>query len=98
MAKPTRASSLARFILVVTALLLPTVSLLPLGGLYLWEKGYLLWWAIAAFLCVLLVTLTHRFLLGSPTAAAIEATGDAPPSGAGWSPVETLAWGDVRKI
>ena len=48
---PTRAARLARFILVTACLILPTLSLLPLGGLYLWEKGWLLHWAVLA-LCV----------------------------------------------
>jgi hypothetical protein len=98
MGKMTPASGLVRFILVVTALLLPTLSLLPLGGLYLWEKGYLLWWAIAAFLCVAIVTAAHRILLGKPTAAGMDAEGDVPPPSATWSPLEKLAWGDVRSI
>jgi uncharacterized protein len=99
MAKVTRAASMARFILVVTALLLPTLSLLPLGGLYLWEKGYLLWWAIAAFLCVLLVTLAQRLLLGGSVSASIDVPGyeRAPPSAA-WSPLEEKAWDDVCAI
>jgi uncharacterized protein len=98
MAQSTRASSLARFILVVAALLLPTLSLLPLGGLYLWEKGYLLWWAIAAFTCVLLVTITQRFLLAPSATAIPEAQRDPPTSSVNWSPLEKLAWSDVRKI
>jgi len=89
---------LARFILVVTALLLPTLSLLPLGGFYLWEKGYLLWWAIAALMCVLLVTIAHRLLLGDSATATIDVDGSATPASAEWSPLETLAWSDVRKI
>jgi uncharacterized protein len=98
MTKVTRATGLARFILVVSALLLPTLSLLPIGGLYLWEKGLLLWWAVAAFLCVLLATVAQRLLIGPASAPATGIDLSAPPSHEAWSPLETLAWGDVRAI
>ena len=63
MAKSSSATSAARYILIATALLLPTLSLVPLGGLYLWEKGYILWWALAALICVGAVALMQRLLI-----------------------------------
>ena len=59
----TSATSAARYILIVTALLLPTLSLVPLGGLYLWQNGYVLWWALAAFVSVAIVAATQRWLI-----------------------------------
>ena len=44
----TRARRLARIIVVGIVLVLPTVSLIPLGALYLWQNGYVLQWALGA--------------------------------------------------
>ena len=35
--------------MIFLALLLPMISLLPLGWLWLWERGYALYWLAAAF-------------------------------------------------
>ena len=35
--------------MIFLALLLPMMSLLPLGWLWLWERGYALYWLAAAF-------------------------------------------------
>ena len=40
----TQAVRTERMILAFAALFLPALSLIPLGGLYLWKEGYLLWW------------------------------------------------------
>lgn len=98
--KTTRASQAARFILIASALLLPSISLLPLGGLYLWEKGYLLWWALAASALVFAMFAWQRWLLATPEVEKI-----APPE-AGitnepnptWTEVEKTAWADVQGI
>lgn len=98
--KTTRASQAARFILIASALLLPSVSLLPLGGLYLWEKGYLLWWALAASALVFAMFAWQRWLLATPEVEKI-----APPE-AGitnepnptWTEAEQSAWADVQGI
>lgn len=98
-AKATPAAKTARIILLVSALLLPTLSLVPLGGMYLWEKGWLLPWAIAAFVVSAAVYLSQRWLLtpASPAQPAATATADAaaPP---GWSPAEAAAWKEVGRI
>ncbi len=107
MAKSTSATSAARYILIVTALLLPTLSLVPLGGLYLWEKGYVIYWAIAALVCVGFVTIMQRILIrgavrnAPPEAKRADGTGDAADAGLvdpTWSPLEAKAWGDVKMV
>ncbi|MFX9058077.1 hypothetical protein ABTN75_19590, partial [Acinetobacter baumannii] len=35
--------------LLALALLLPALSLIPLGSIWLWQKGYVLYWAGATF-------------------------------------------------
>jgi hypothetical protein len=95
----TRASQAARFVLIITALLLPSLSLLPLGGFYLWEKGYLLIWAIASAVTVSLVYAAQTWLFASPELAAVntsdEPTPDIHPT---WTPREEQSWADVRAI
>jgi len=106
MAKSNPATSAARYILVVTALLLPTLSLVPLGGLYLWEKGYVLWWALGALVCIGVVTLLQRVLIAGairrpPPEAERKASAEpdeaalADPT---WSPLEAKAWADVKMV
>lgn len=83
-----------RAALVASAMLLPSLSLLPLGGLYLWEKGWLLWWALGALLAVGIVALLQRRVLGAvDETPAVEAPGDPT-----WSRGEEQAWSEVRAI
>jgi hypothetical protein len=107
MAKSNPATSAARYILVATALLLPSLSLVPLGGLYLWQNGYVLWWALAAFVSVALVAVAQRWLIAGAVRKTPVKKGDATTSGesaeAGladptWSPAEASAWADVKVV
>lgn len=106
MAKSNPATSAARYILVATALLLPTLSLVPLGGLYLWEHGFVLWWALAALACIGGVTLLQRVLIAGAirrpppevekkTSPGLEEASLADPT---WSPLESKAWADVKMV
>ena len=107
MAKTSPASSAARYILVATALLLPTLSLVPLGGLYLWQNGYVLWWALAALASVALVAAMQRWLLAGAVRTPPPKDGKSPAAGDGqesgladptWSPAEAQAWADVKVV
>jgi hypothetical protein len=93
----TAAARTARLILTVSALLLPSLSLVPLGGLYLWEKGWLIWWAMAALVTIAAVAgLQRRLLGGAPVPAA---TPPKPfPDGELPSPAEKSAWLAVAHI
>lgn len=94
---PARRS--ARIILIISALLLPTLSLVPLGGMYLWDKGWLLWWALGALVAVGIAVLMQRSLLSQATQVAEDVT--AAPAGGTLeyrTRLETLAWSDVRSI
>ena len=46
MADLTPAQQKTRIILIAAALLLPSLSLLPLGGLFLYQNGWLLYWPL----------------------------------------------------
>jgi len=92
--KATRAQSAARLILVSAALALPTLSLIPLGGLYLWQSGYLLIWAVAALATVLTVYLIERTVLKP---SDVHVRPESQPH-ATWTPLEERAWQDVQEI
>ncbi|MEO8652046.1 MAG: hypothetical protein ABI391_07065, partial [Hyphomicrobiaceae bacterium] len=107
MAKSSPATSAARYILVATALLLPTLSLVPLGGVYLWQNGYVLWWALASLVSVALVAVAQRWLIAGAVRKAPAKEGDTPAVSesleAGladptWSPAEAQAWADVKVV
>lgn len=84
-------------ILAVTALLLPTLSLIPLGGWLLWEKGWLLYWAVASAFLICTIYALQKFLLRDAPALpnmsepAIAASEAATERARAWQAVEQLA-------
>ena len=42
-----------RLFFVFLGLLLPTLALIPLGSLWLWQHGYLIYWAAATLFCTI---------------------------------------------
>ena len=59
-----------RLFVVLMGLLLPTLALVPLGSLWLWQHGYLIHWAVATLLCTALAFLFERRTLGRPPSKA----------------------------
>jgi hypothetical protein len=53
-----------RMFIVGLGLLLPTVALIPLGSLWLWQHGFLIYWALGTLACTLAAFLFERFTLG----------------------------------
>lgn len=98
--KSPPANTIARVILVAAGILLPSLSLLVLGGIYLWENGYLLWWALASFVVVALVSSLEFVILRRTLPLTVDE--DPPKDGtrpdALWSEVETKAWRDVEAL
>jgi hypothetical protein len=94
-----RLPSHSRTLLLIVALLLPTVSLIPLGGLWLWQQGYVVYWGIAT--CIVVTALYHlekRLIAGpTPTPSRTEKATDAA-SDAAWSPLQSAAWDDVMTL
>lgn len=88
-----------RIILLVLALLLPTLSLIPLGGLYLYEHGWLLYWAVAALAVATVGFLAERRWMtsGERRLAKLEAA-DERRRREGHLTLTDRAWGDVRAI
>ncbi len=88
-----------RSAMIFLALLLPAFSLIPLGSLWLWERGYLLYWVIAALALAIVSYLAERwFVRDVEPAAALDpsvhvgaAGGDTPLEGRAWEAVERIA-------
>lgn len=86
----------------LTLLLLPFMLLVPLGVLWLWQEGWLLWWAVAA--AVLAVTgyvpavwwrrRQKRFLADAATEDREAVSGPDED----WSPRDLEAWNEVLEI
>lgn len=85
---------------ILAAALLPIIALLPLGWLYLWQHGYLLYWFIAALIATLFAYVGRLWLL-SRFEAAVPKFDSSEPLGAEptrLSPREEQAWQDVEAM
>ena len=56
----------SRTLLLIVALLLPTVSLVPLGGLWLWQHGYVVYWGLATCIVVTGLYYLEKRLIAGP--------------------------------
>ena len=101
MKKPRRNLGYSRAVLLIIALLLPTITLIPLGGLWLWQQGYVVPWAIATCLVVTgLFYLQTRLIAGpAPAGPAPSPEKDADAvMDAAWTPRQAEAWDDVTAL
>lgn len=67
-----------RLFFVFIGLLLPTLALIPLGSIWLWQHGYLIYWAAATLACTLIAYLFERFTIGAVPAAPSSSCGTPP--------------------
>ena len=83
---------------IVAGLAVPALSLIPLGSLWLWQNGYLLYWALAACVTTGLAFAAQRFLF--PVEAQVVASDAADPDAEipGHTPREAEAWREVRRL
>jgi uncharacterized protein len=97
--KGNRGTSL---LLIGLGLILPVLSLIPLGGLWLFQNGYALYWAAAACLLTFGIYGLQRWLLRPALKQ-----GDVPPRDLNlgdstpdpdWTPAETKAWARVTAL
>ena len=98
MSRQTRALSYLRAAMVITALALPLVSLVLLGSFWLWQHGYILYWAVAACVVTVSAYAAERWILRD----AVKRT--RPPEDPQnapdplWNARETGAWEAVVHI
>jgi predicted GTPase len=85
-----------RMALLAVALVLPTVSLVLLGSLWLWQNGYVLYWALGTCIAITGAYLLERRLMMpvSEIEAKVLREG-AAPGDSGWTPRQEEAWTDV---
>ncbi|MFP4684036.1 MAG: GTPase family protein [Ectothiorhodospira sp.] len=81
-------------------LLLPLLALMPLGVLWLWQQGWLLYWLGAGAVLSLVGYGLSRWLQGPPSPAV---PGDSPegavsPPDADWSQRDLAAWASVQAL
>src|SRR5262249_25377849 len=86
----------SRFVLLVIALLLPAASLIPFGSLWLWEHGYIVYWAIGT--CILVAAGYHlqkRLIapVRPPLQEEVDSSGNMD-----WTPDQEEAWSDVQRL
>ena len=97
-----RAFLYVRGAMIFLALLLPMMSLLPLGWLWLWERGYALYWLAAAFsLSVIAYTaqaIALRRTLKRAPVPVPDDTADKVVADASWTAREQAAWTAVEAI
>jgi hypothetical protein len=97
-----KARSGTSVLLIGLGLILPSLSLIPLGGIWLFQNGYALYWAGVACLFTFGVFGLQRWLL-RPAPKQIDVrprelnVGDSTPDPA-WTPAENAAWASVATI
>jgi uncharacterized protein len=87
-----------RLALLAVALVLPIATLIPLGSLWLWQHGYIVYWAIGTCVAVLGIYFAERLLIvplpsAEPIDAGAEDQGDDR-----WTPLQAEAWSDVMGL
>src|SRR5262245_23285680 len=97
-APPGRSAVHLRLALLAVALVLPTVSLVLLGSLWLWQNGYVVYWALGTCIAVAGAYLLERRLIVPLPAAAVEELHGSEPADQGWTPRQEEAWADVQAL
>jgi predicted GTPase len=85
-------------VLLTIAVVVPWLSLLALGIVWLWQGGHVWRWAIATAALSLLVWPLSRTVRSRANKEARIALGDIAEPSHGWTKVERDAWDEVHKI
>ena len=94
----SRRSAIPRLVLLAVALLLPAASLIPLGSLWLWQHGYILYWAIGTCVVVAAVYYLREAADRAVAGRARPLDADtADPGDPSWTPRQAEAWDDVMR-
>lgn len=98
MKRTTRASTYLRAAMIIIALALPLLSLVLLGTLWLWENGYVLYWALGACSITIAAYAIERWLLRDAVTSTRKPASVSPAADPAWSARETAAWHSVSAI
>ncbi len=88
----------AREIGYLVALLIPYLTLVPLGFLFLWRERAALWWMLGATACAAVAFLLRRRIAKTARAEAEAASRIASPASPDWAWREAEAWRIVEAI
>ncbi|MBX9684476.1 MAG: GTP-binding protein HSR1 [Hyphomicrobium sp.] len=94
--RTTNRRRLAGLLLTSAGVVIPALSLIPLGSLWLWQNGYLLYWALGSFTAVMSVVALEWLLLRR--AGALPAATTAHMTDMAWSEREHGAWAAIEKF
>lgn len=95
---PAALVSRVRWLIVGIGLLLPLLSLVPLGSLWLWQNGYLILWGAGATVSTVLAYALARWLLPNTPPRAAPVREPVSAGDPGWTPAEAAAWARVQAI
>lgn len=88
--------------MIFLAVLLPMLTLLPLGWLWLWQNGYALYWLAGALAFGMMAYTVQAFALRKSVAETriepLEDDGGAEPPDPGWTAREQAAWAAVEAL
>ncbi len=89
-----------RLAMTAVALLLPLLSLVMLGSLWLWQHGFVLYWALAACSITLITYAIERWILrvDLPETAATAGNDDSVRPDPTWSMREAAAWTAIVEL
>lgn len=89
-------------LILANAALVPWLVLIPIGGLWLWQQGYLLWWLLAAGALGIAGyayarRLRGEFITGKRELEATHEQAESAPD-EGWAPHDRAAWQSVQAL
>ena len=89
-----------RLAMAVAALFLPLLSLALLGSVWLWQHGYVLYWALAACSITLVTYAFERwvFRVDLPETAPVDSVRSGEAGDPGWSAREAAAWSAIVEL
>jgi uncharacterized protein len=87
-----------RWAMLIVALVLPAASLLPFGSLWLWQHGYILYWAIGILLLVSAVYYLQLKLIDPIAVPSALEDSEPDPGDSSWTPRQAQAWDDVLRF
>jgi hypothetical protein len=93
-----RTSSYVRGAMLSVAFLLPTLSLVVFGSIWLWQTGYLVPWALGAAVVTAVIYVIQLVGLNRFEKSAAPPTAPEELPDSSWTPQEKVAWDEVIEI
>ena len=90
-----------RLLIAAICIVLPSLTLVPFGGIWMWQHGYAFYWVIGACLFVIAAFLFQLYLFKKLDLSSAKAAHAEPPEDAAaatWTPRENEAWKAVIAV